>query len=188
MGTVKLGPSTDPDTVFGPLSNPLNLRVVQVLPLSCRWLVADPAPQKAIDDMVAVGATLIRNTPVPAGLQGGLFVPPTLVDGAARGPAARPPVSHGSAGVDSRHALAEVFGPVAVLLPFGVEAEAVQICNEVCPAAPSHTGRTSDRAPVVGHAARVDLQPRPRHRPAHGTPGVQFRARGLGGGGLTVSD
>jgi acyl-CoA reductase-like NAD-dependent aldehyde dehydrogenase len=40
--------------------------------------------------------------------------------------------------VDSRHALAEVFGPVAVLLPFGVEAEAVQICNEVRPAA-THT-------------------------------------------------
>ncbi|MFH5231764.1 NAD-dependent succinate-semialdehyde dehydrogenase [Antrihabitans spumae] len=97
MGTMQLGPGTDPATTLGPLINADQLATVTEL----------------VDDAVAVGASLELGGKAPGGA--GFFYPATVL---ADVPA------------NARILREEVFGPVAPIVGFDTEEEAVAAAND----------------------------------------------------------
>ncbi|MFH5207826.1 NAD-dependent succinate-semialdehyde dehydrogenase [Antrihabitans sp. NCIMB 15449] len=97
MGTMQLGPGTDPETTLGPLINADQLATVTEL----------------VDDAVAVGASLELGGKAPGGA--GFFYPATVL---ADVPA------------NARILQEEVFGPVAPIVGFDTEEEAVAAAND----------------------------------------------------------
>lgn len=102
LATVRVGDPFDDATDLGPL-----------ISLSQRDRVAG-----FVERATAAGATVSLGGRVPddAGLSGGAFYPPTVIEGARQ---------------DAEITQREVFGPVLVLLPFEDEADAVAKANDV---------------------------------------------------------
>lgn len=95
-----VGPPGDPESTFGPLSNASQFDRVR----------------EVIADAIAAGEPLLTGGPdVPAGLEGGFYVAPTVF-----GP------------VDPKSPLAqqEIFGPVLSILTFTDDDDAVQVAND----------------------------------------------------------
>jgi len=101
VAEIQYGPTRDPDTTWGPLIS------------QAHWDRVDAYVQGAI----AQGATLVCGGGRPEGSpEGGFFYAPTILTG----------VEHGST-----ISCEEVFGPVATLIPYDTEDEAVAITNGV---------------------------------------------------------
>jgi acyl-CoA reductase-like NAD-dependent aldehyde dehydrogenase len=98
---IRLGDPADPETEMGPLAFPEQHQKV----LDC------------IRTGVEDGGTVLTGGGVPDGeLANGLFIAPTLFSGLANG---------------ARLNQQEIFGPVASIIPFSTDEEAVQIANDV---------------------------------------------------------
>jgi acyl-CoA reductase-like NAD-dependent aldehyde dehydrogenase len=98
---IRLGDPADPETEMGPLAFPEQHQKV----LDC------------IRTGVEDGGTVLTGGGVPDGdLADGLFIAPTLFSGLANG---------------ARLNQQEIFGPVASIIPFSTDEEAVQIANDV---------------------------------------------------------
>jgi phenylacetaldehyde dehydrogenase len=98
---IRLGDPADPETEMGPLAFPEQHQKV----LDC------------IRTGVEDGGTILTGGGAPDGeLADGLFIAPTLFSGLANG---------------ARLNQQEIFGPVASIIPFSTEEEAVQLANDV---------------------------------------------------------
>ncbi|MBM0125337.1 aminobutyraldehyde dehydrogenase [Pimelobacter simplex] len=101
MGTVRLGPTRDPDTDQGPLVSTTQRDRVAAL----------------VDRARGAGARVVRGGRSPGGaLEGGAYYEPTLVV---------------DAGQRSEIVQQEVFGPVLAVLPFDGDDEAIRLANDV---------------------------------------------------------